>query len=154
MEKTFKEYQKEIAELQKKAAEARRQEIAGAVAQIKALMKEHGLTIDDLGLRDTPKEKNKTITPAQPAKYRDPISGATWTGRGRAPAWAIEAKAAGKLESLVIKAPEAKALAKKTAKGNAATKKSSGAKSAKPSSRTKSKTPPAPAKEAVAETAA
>lgn len=150
MDKTFKEYQKEIAELQKKAAEARRQEIAGAVAQIKAVMKEHGLTIDDLGLRDTPKLKN--ATPAQVAKYRDPVSGATWTGRGRAPAWVIEAKGVGKLDTLAIKAPEAKP-AKRNAKGNAATKKSPAAKS-KPTSRPKAKTLPAPAKEITAESAA
>src|SRR6185369_11406226 len=74
MDKTFKEYQKEIAELQKLAEEARRQEIVGAVAQIKALMKEHGLTIADLGLRSTSAERKAGTT--VPAKYRDPASGA------------------------------------------------------------------------------
>jgi DNA-binding protein H-NS len=28
----------------------------------------------------------------QPAKYRDPMSGATWSGRGRAPEWLTSAK--------------------------------------------------------------
>jgi DNA-binding protein H-NS len=45
VDKSFKEYQREIAKLQKKAEEARRQEIAGAVAQIKMLIKKHGLTV-------------------------------------------------------------------------------------------------------------
>lgn len=28
----------------------------------------------------------------QPAKYRDPITGATWSGRGRSPAWLVGVK--------------------------------------------------------------
>lgn len=100
MDKTYKEYQKEIAELQKKAIEARRQETAVAIAQIKALMKEFDLSIADLEIR--PVKKRKSAAPPSPAKYRNPASGATWTGRGRAPAWAAEAKSAGTLETLLI----------------------------------------------------
>lgn len=38
-----------------------------------------------------PKKVSKAKGKKVPAKYRDPESGATWTGRGRAPAWIAEA---------------------------------------------------------------
>lgn len=105
MAKSYKDYQKEIAELQKKAEEARRTELAGAIAQIKSLMKQFNLTIKDLKLKDG--KVSKASGKAVAAKYRDPISGETWTGRGRSPAWAAQAKAENKLDALLI-APPAK----------------------------------------------
>ena len=38
---------------------------------------------EDLGPRRGPKKRSGPVA----AKYRDPQSGATWTGRGRAPRW-------------------------------------------------------------------
>ena len=38
---------------------------------------------EDLSLRHGPKKHSGPVA----AKYRDPQSGATWTGRGRAPRW-------------------------------------------------------------------
>lgn len=38
------------------------------------------------------KRKGDYIRGPQPAKYRDPKTGATWSGRGRAPAWMANAK--------------------------------------------------------------
>jgi DNA-binding protein H-NS len=152
VDKTFKEYQKEIAELQKKAIEARRQETAGAIAQIKALMKEFDLSIADLGTR--PAKESKGIASPLPAKFRDPASGATWTGRGRAPAWAAEAKAAGKLASLTIEKAKAGS-GKKTAKAPVAAEKKAAAKKttakapAKRTAKPKA-TQPAPAAETAA----
>ena len=119
MEKSFKEYQKEIAELQKKASEARRQETAGAIAQIKALMKQFDLSIADLGIRAA--KKGKVAASPLPAKYRNPVSGATWTGRGRAPAWVVAAKAAGNLATLLIDHTKA-GTGNKTAKSQTAAK--------------------------------
>ncbi len=111
MAKTYKDYQKEIAELQKKADEARRTELASAVAQIKSLMKQFNLTIKDLKLKDG--KISRAPGKAVVAKYRDPISGETWTGRGRSPAWAAQAKAENKLDALLI-APPAKSDKTKT----------------------------------------
>lgn len=120
MDKTYKEYQKEIAELQKKASEVRRQETVGAIAQIKAIMKEFDLSIADLEIRTA--KKSKSVSSPLPAKYQDPASGATWTGRGRAPAWAAEAKAAGRLADLSIDNTKARP-GKKTAKSPIAAEK-------------------------------
>lgn len=82
---SYAEIQAQIAELQVKAKEARAAEITGAKAEIAAIMRTYDLSIDDL--RDI--SKTKTAKPRQsvPPKYRNPESGETWTGRGRAPLW-------------------------------------------------------------------
>lgn len=111
--KSYEDYLKEIAELQKQAEEARRAELASAIAQIKSLMKQYNLTLKDLKLKDgkVPGSQGTTVA----AKYRDPVSGETWTGRGRSPTWAAKAKAESKLDSLLITA-EAKPAAKEASK--------------------------------------
>jgi DNA-binding protein H-NS len=86
------------AALEQQIAEARREARAGAIAQIKALMAEHGLTLGDLG------GKAPAATPAGgarkggkvPPKYRDPATGTTWSGRGLQPKWLKAALANGR----------------------------------------------------------
>jgi DNA-binding protein H-NS len=80
---SYSQIQAQIAELQKQAEAARSNEISAAKAQIAELMKVHGLTLADL----TGKSKPAKATHPVAAKYKDPVSGATWTGRGRAPLW-------------------------------------------------------------------
>ena len=41
------------------------------------------------------------------AKYRDPLSGKTWTGRGKPPLWITEALKAGKKDDYLIDKPQA-----------------------------------------------
>jgi len=87
---TYQEYTAKIAELQQLAEAARKNEIAGAKAQIVAIMKEYGLSVEDV----TGSAKAKTVKAARipvAAKYRDDATGDTWTGRGRSPKW-IEGK--------------------------------------------------------------
>lgn len=125
MAKSYQDYQKEIAELQKKAEEARRVELADAIAQIKSVMKQFNLTIEDLKLKDG-KKISRASGKAVVAKYRDPVSGETWTGRGRSPIWAAKAKAENKLDLLLIaqspKPDAAPAASRKTAGKKSATK--------------------------------
>ena len=84
MSATYQDYQKQIAELQAKAEEARRNEVAGARAQIQSIMREHGLSVADIGGNaKPPKAARKPVD----IKYRDEATGLTWTGRGRAPKW-------------------------------------------------------------------
>ena len=73
------------AELEAKIADARQHELAGATAQVKALIEAHGLTSEDIFGGKKPRAAKKTGTVA--AKYRDPISGKEWTGRGLPPKW-------------------------------------------------------------------
>lgn len=64
-----------------------------AIAKIKALMGEHGLTVHDLaGGAQAKRERSHPSAGTRIApKYRDPLSGATWTGRGQQPRWMRDA---------------------------------------------------------------
>lgn len=80
---SYSQIQAQIAELQKQAEAARSNEISAARAEIAELMKVHGLTLADLTGKSKPAKTSNPVA----AKYKDPMSGATWTGRGRAPLW-------------------------------------------------------------------
>ncbi|UIF84724.1 H-NS histone family protein [Cupriavidus sp. UYPR2.512] len=82
--------------LEAQLAEVRATDIAGVIEKIQGLMVEYELTVDDIATkrrRGRPAagaEKGKAATKAKselPPKYMDPKTGATWSGRGRAPAW-------------------------------------------------------------------
>ena len=74
------------AALEQQIAQVRHSELAAAIAQVRALVAEHGLTESDVfpGSKAKPTVK-KTSQVA--AKYRDPITGKTWSGRGISPKW-------------------------------------------------------------------
>lgn len=94
-----------IEKLQAQIAKVNAEYKAAVAALITAALAEHGLTVDDL-YAAAPKKaapaKKKPATKAAPKKvvkktnkrkgpqppmYRDPESGATWSGRARPPAW-------------------------------------------------------------------
>ena len=82
------------AALEQQIVEARRAARADAVAQVRALMSEHGLTVADLSSKPPPNPKRSGIKVAP--KYRDAATGNTWSGRGLQPKWLKEALASGK----------------------------------------------------------
>lgn len=69
------------AELDAQIAQAQAEAKAEAVAEARALIQEYGLTAADV----FPPSKTKGSVGAP--KYRDPATGATWTGRGKPPNW-------------------------------------------------------------------
>ena len=74
------------AALEAKIAAARQSETVDAIAKVRTLVAEYGLTVSDVfsGLKRGPKAgSGGKVAP----KYRDPVTGATWTGRGKAPKW-------------------------------------------------------------------
>jgi len=81
------------ATLEKQIAEAQRAERGAAIAQIKALMAEHGLTAADLSGRAGKARKSGGKVAA---KYRNKATGETWSGRGLQPRWLKAALATGK----------------------------------------------------------
>jgi DNA-binding protein H-NS len=83
---TYQEYQTKIAELQKQADQARKNEITQAKEQIANIMREFNLSVADLGPTVKAAKPVKARAPV-PMKYRDDATGQTWTGRGRAPKW-------------------------------------------------------------------
>ena len=89
---TYKELKAQAEALLKQAEVARRAEIASVVAEIQARMKEYGISLNDLkGGQRRPKARA-----AVAAKYRNPATGETWSGRGRAPKWLAEELAKGR----------------------------------------------------------
>lgn len=95
------------AELEKQILEVQREARASAIAQVKSLMAQHGLTLADLGTRTpagAPKARgSSTSTKKVPPKYRDPATGQTWSGRGLQPTWLRQAQAGGaKLNDFLI----------------------------------------------------
>lgn len=89
---TYKELKAQAEALLQQAEAARLAEIAAVVAEIRAKMKECGITLADL------KSGAKKTRPgaAVAAKYRNPASGKTWSGRGRAPKWLADEVARGR----------------------------------------------------------
>ena len=78
--------QKEALEAQINAQ--RQKELADAIAQVKALVQAHGLTADDVFSSADRRAKTSDKAGSKvAAKYRDPVSGKTWSGRGLAPKW-------------------------------------------------------------------
>jgi DNA-binding protein H-NS len=81
------------AAIEQQIAEAQRAERAGAVAKVRALMAEHGLTVADLSSRSAAPKRSGTKVAA---KYRNAATGDTWSGRGLQPKWLKQALASGK----------------------------------------------------------
>ena len=83
---TYKELLKQQEALTQQIEEARKKEIADAVAQVRTLVADYGLTQQDVFPSGRKSGKSSAGTKVAP-KYRDPATGQTWTGRGKAPKW-------------------------------------------------------------------
>lgn len=82
------------AALEQQILEAQREERSQAIAKVRALMAEYGLTLADLGTRATAAPRKASTSRVAP-KYRHPETGETWSGRGLQPKWLKSALAAG-----------------------------------------------------------
>lgn len=85
---SYKDLLAQREELERQIAAARKAEIATAVQNARELVNQFGLTAEDVfggtGKRTVPKgTRGTTVAP----KYRNPATGETWTGRGKAPKW-------------------------------------------------------------------
>lgn len=148
---TLETIQARIKKLQTQAETLIAKRAQGALDQIRELMIKHGLTTEDierrakarrearLGIKSSAK---KTATAAKgklPPKYRDPKTGATWSGHARPPAWIKDVKDRSKFlidASAAVSEPAVtvKSTAKKAAVKKAAAKKAAGRKVAKKAS--------------------
>ena len=86
---TLAELIKQKEALEAQIAEARKAELAQAISTAKELIEAHGLTVEDLfGAAKRGRKTSVTCEKSKvAAKYRDPISGKEWSGRGIAPKW-------------------------------------------------------------------
>jgi DNA-binding protein H-NS len=80
------------AALEQQIAHTQREERQNAIAQIKTLMDQYGLTTADLSGRVAKKSAGAKV----PAKFRNKATGETWSGRGLQPRWLKAAIASGK----------------------------------------------------------
>ncbi len=81
---TYKELLQQREQLEKQISEARQRENAQAIEKVRSLVAEFGLTSEDIFA--TVKKVGKTGQKVA-AKYRNPATGDTWTGRGKPPKW-------------------------------------------------------------------
>ena len=82
----YSELMAQAQALMAEAEAARKAEMADVVSDIKNRMKQHGITLSDLGGASSGKSTSKTKSSA-PAKYRGP-NGELWAGGpGRKPEW-------------------------------------------------------------------
>lgn len=98
--------EKEIQRLKKQAEALKARQRAPIIKDIVKKMGEYAITPDEItaayNKRKTPgavgkrSTENKMLHKTVPPKYRHPETGATWTGRGKAPRWITDAETAGK----------------------------------------------------------
>lgn len=149
---TLAALKKQIAELQKKAEAIAQAEKRDAAAKARALIADYALTAEDVGLGQPAKAgkarqgakagRKAAAKAAGVARYRDPATGKTWTGVGRAPTWIADAKDRSKF--LIDGAAAAAAPTEKPAKA---------AKPGKPARKAQAAKPAAPRKKAAAKAA-
>ena len=105
---TLEQIQTKMKKLQVQADALIAKKAQAAVDQIRKLMLEHGLTTEDIEAKAKAKREGKAASGAAvsaksskvsgslgskvPPKYQHPKTGATWTGRGSAPAWIADVK--------------------------------------------------------------
>lgn len=74
------------AALEKQIADTQRAQRADAVAQVRELMTQYGLSLADIGAKTSVAPRRGTGAKVA-AKYRDAATGNAWSGRGLKPKW-------------------------------------------------------------------
>ena len=96
---SLKDLMAQRAALDQQIQETTSRERSDAIAKVKALMSDYGLTVSDLRMRAP---KAATVSKVA-AKYRNKATGETWSGRGLQPKWLKAAIAGGaKLQDFVV----------------------------------------------------
>lgn len=96
---TLQQLLEQKAALEKQIQTTRTQERVFAISQVKGLMEDHGLTVEDLGLKKSSLKKGRAVA----AKYRNQTTGEAWSGRGLQPKWLRAALQNGhKLEEFAV----------------------------------------------------
>jgi len=93
------------AELEKKISDVQREERSTAIAKVRALMAEHGLTAADVAGKTAaaPRAVGAPAGGKVAPKFRNASTGETWSGRGLQPKWLKAALGGGaKLEDFAI----------------------------------------------------
>lgn len=81
--------------LEREIEQTKKRDRAEAIAKVRALMSEYGLSLADLSNKAAPSARQGSRAKV-PAKYRDAATGESWSGRGLQPKWLKAALAAGR----------------------------------------------------------
>ena len=90
MTEVLKTLVEQHAALEQQIKEVKQASRKDAINAIKEQMELHGITAEDLANKG--KKADGTVRKVAP-KYQDPVSGATWAGRGKSPSWFNEVTA-------------------------------------------------------------
>ncbi len=91
------------AELDRQIEATRRHERADAIAKVKGLMAEQGLSIADISGKSSSPRSGGSAGGKVAAKYRNSATGESWSGRGLQPKWLKAALASGrKIEEFTL----------------------------------------------------
>ena len=98
---TLQELVAQKDQLEREIESTRKGERDAAIAQVRSLMSEYGLSLSDLGTKSGsgktgPQKAGPTKGSKVAAKYRDASTGDTWSGRGLQPKWLKAAMQTGK----------------------------------------------------------
>ena len=86
MTTSYKELLQQRAALDAQIAEARLKEFGDAVAKVRALVAEYEMDVEDV-FPPAKARSSASVGQKVAPKYRNPSTGETWTGRGKAPKW-------------------------------------------------------------------
>ena len=81
---SYKELLKQRETLEKQIEDARKRELTDAVSKVRALVAEFDLKTEDVF---PPVRAGSGAGSKVAPKYKNPETGETWTGRGKAPKW-------------------------------------------------------------------
>lgn len=82
---SYKELLQQREALNQQIAQARQREVADAIAKVRLIASDYELTQEDIfpPTRGSRANLGSKVAP----KYRNPLTGETWTGRGKPPRW-------------------------------------------------------------------
>jgi len=83
--KTYEELLQERQQIEQQLQEARKREVNDAIAEARALVTKYDLKPNEV----FPPRRGGARVISSEAKYRDPATGKTWTGRGKPPMWIV-----------------------------------------------------------------
>ncbi len=93
---TLQELLQQKEALEREIEQTKRRDRADAIARVRSLMAEYGLTLADLGGKTASAGPKSKAGGKVPAKYRNAATGETWSGRGLQPNWLKAALAGGR----------------------------------------------------------
>lgn len=83
----YRELKAQADELMKRVEEARLAELDAVIQEIRTRIAEYGLTAGQIFGRHAGAARTAPRGSESAPRYRDPKTGATWSGRGREPRW-------------------------------------------------------------------